>query len=73
MLAVYLALFGAKAIGVGKPLMAGITLLSTGCAYWYLSRSSRRCIDSCAGSKRIISIIWRVASSPVRFSWGVSV
>ena len=49
MLAVYLAIFGAKAVGVGKPLMAGITVLSTGCGYWCLSRSTRSCVDSCCG------------------------
>jgi predicted permease len=37
MLAVYLAIFGAKAVGIGKPLMAGITLFSAGGGYWYLS------------------------------------
>lgn len=49
MLAVYLAIFGAKAVGVGKPLMAGITALSTGCGYWCLSRRAvqGRCIDGC--------------------------
>ena len=49
MLGVYLALFGAKALGVGKPLMAGITLLSTGCGYWCLSRRFAQggCTDSC--------------------------
>lgn len=49
MLAVYLAIFGAKAVGVGKPLMAGITLLSTGGGYWCLSRRAAqgRCMDSC--------------------------
>ena len=38
MLAVYLSIFGAKALGVGKPLMALVTLLSTGCGYYWLSR-----------------------------------
>ena len=49
MLGVYLALFGAKALGAGKPLMAGITLLSTGCGYWCLSRRSAKgvCVDAC--------------------------
>jgi hypothetical protein len=47
MLGVYLALFGAKALGAGKPLMAGITLLSTGCGYWCLSRrfAMGGCVD----------------------------
>lgn len=49
MLGVYLALFGAKALGVGKPLMAGITLLSTACGYWVLSRRFAKggCVESC--------------------------
>ena len=38
MLAVYLSIFGAKALGVGKPLMAVVTLLSTGGGYYWLSR-----------------------------------
>lgn len=51
MLGVYLALFGAKALGAGKPLMAGITLLSTGCGYWCLSRRFSRggCVNDCCG------------------------
>lgn len=39
MLGIYAGLFGAKALGVGKPLMSLITLLSVGFGYWYLSRS----------------------------------
>jgi hypothetical protein len=38
MLAVYVSLFGAKALGVGKPLTALVTLVSVGCGYWCLSR-----------------------------------
>ena len=38
MLGVYLALFGAKFLGAGKPLMALVTLLSVGCGCWCLSR-----------------------------------
>ena len=38
MLGIYLGLFGAKALGVGKPLMAIITALSVGWGYWYLRR-----------------------------------
>ena len=45
MLGVYLSLFGAKALGVGKPLMAVIALLSTGCGYVILSRRFAK--DSC--------------------------
>jgi hypothetical protein len=50
MLAVYLSLFGAKALGLGKPLMALVTLFSVSCGYWCLSRRFARksvCIDNC--------------------------
>ena len=51
MLGVYLGLFGAKALGVGKPLMALVSLLSVSGGYWYLTRRLKRklCKDgSCA-------------------------
>lgn len=56
MLGIYAALFGAKAFGVGKPLMALVTLLSVGFGYWYLARRLARigCSDSsckCNASK----------------------
>lgn len=38
MLGVYLGLFGAKALGIGKPLMALVTVISVGWGYCYLSR-----------------------------------
>jgi hypothetical protein len=50
MLAVYLSLFGVKALGLGKPLMALVTLVSVSCGYWCLSRRfarGRACIDNC--------------------------
>jgi hypothetical protein len=50
MLAVYVSLFGAKALGVGKPLTALVTLVSVGCAYCCLSRSPPErgaCADPC--------------------------
>ena len=50
MLAVYLSLFGAKALGLGKPLMALVTLVSVSCGYWYFSRCLARgstCMDDC--------------------------
>ena len=49
MLGVYLALFGAKFLGAGKPLMAAVTLLSVGCGYWCLSRRFARggCAEEC--------------------------
>lgn len=42
MLAVYLGIFGAKALGAGKPLMAAVTAVSCGCGYWCLSRRLAR-------------------------------
>ena len=42
MLTVYLSLFGAKALGLGKPLMALVTLVSVSCGYWCLSRRLAR-------------------------------
>jgi hypothetical protein len=42
MLAVYLSLFGAKALGLGKSLTALITLASVSCGYWCLSRRFAR-------------------------------
>ena len=49
MLGVYMGIFGAKALGAGKPLMAVITLLSTGCGYRCLSRRFAKggCVDEC--------------------------
>jgi len=56
MLGVYAGIFGAKALGVGKPLMAFVTVLSVGGGYWYLSRqlSKVSCSDgncACNNSK----------------------
>lgn len=54
MLGVYLSIFGAKALGVGKPLMALVTLLSTGFGYIYLTsrKGWKICTDtSCKGSE----------------------
>jgi hypothetical protein len=53
MLAVYVSLFGAKALGVGKPLTALVTLVSVGCGYWCLSRRPPErgaCADACCSS-----------------------
>lgn len=49
MLAIYLSLFGAKVLGLTKPLTALITLVSVGCGYWCLSRRFSRgeCVDAC--------------------------
>jgi hypothetical protein len=50
MLGIYATLFGMKAAGVAKPLIAAITVLSIGGSFWYLSRSgSRSCSDSRCG------------------------
>jgi hypothetical protein len=53
MLAVYIALFGAQAVGIGKPLTAFVTLASVGCGYWCLSRRLARgsvCSDTCCSA-----------------------
>lgn len=42
MLGVYLALFGAKALGIGKPLMALVTFLSVSIGFFVLSRRFTR-------------------------------
>ena len=49
MLPIYVALFGANALGFTKPLIAAITLLFVSCAYWCLARRLKQsgCIDSC--------------------------
>lgn len=59
MLGVYLGVFGAKALGIGKPLMAAVSALSVGWGYWYLRRkSATSCCDkncgctSASGSER---------------------
>lgn len=48
MLAIYAGLFGAKALGIGKPLMALFTALSVGAGHRYLSRrlATIGCSDS---------------------------
>ncbi len=55
MLAVYLGIFGAKALGIGKPLMALVSLISVDVGYWYLSRRARKeiCLDSSCACHRI--------------------
>jgi hypothetical protein len=50
MLGVYLGLFGAKALGFGKPLIAAFTALSVGWGYWYLRRKlATTCCDKNCG------------------------
>ncbi len=48
LLGVYLGIFGARALGIGKPLMAFVSLISVGVGYWYLSQRARKeiCLDS---------------------------
>jgi hypothetical protein len=50
MLAVYVSLFGARALGVGKPLTALVTLVSVGCGYWCLSRRLADCGVCCSSA-----------------------
>jgi hypothetical protein len=46
MLPIYVSLFGSKAAGIGKPLMALISLTSIGGGYWYVVRRSEcNCTD----------------------------
>jgi hypothetical protein len=68
MLAVYLGLFGAKALGIGKPLTALVTLVSVGCGYWCLSRRFARgeCIDACYSPARSSSETVPMGSREVR-------
>lgn len=47
MLGVYLGLFGAKALGIGKPLMAAITTASVIWGRWYLRRQLTCSEKSC--------------------------
>ena len=49
MLGVYLGLFGAKALGIGKPLMTVVTVISVGWGYWYLSRRAYKGLCTDAG------------------------
>ncbi len=46
MLSLWLGLFGAKALGLTKPLVAAVTALSVGCGYLCLRKPSR-CRDCC--------------------------
>ena len=66
MLAVYLSIFGAKALGVGKPSTALVTLLSTGCGYYWLSRrmGNRNPHRGAAACRRGPSCCSHAASSP---------
>jgi hypothetical protein len=50
MLAVYVSLFGSRALGVGKPLTALVTLVSVSCGYWCLSRRHADCGVCCSSA-----------------------
>jgi hypothetical protein len=50
MLAVYVSLFGSRALGVGKPLTALVTLITVGCVYWCLSRRLADCGVCCSSA-----------------------
>lgn len=47
MLGVYASMFGAHALGVGKPLMAGVSFLSVLGGVWYLRRKQRSVCPPC--------------------------
>jgi hypothetical protein len=68
MLAVYLSLFGAKALGLGKPLTALVTLASVSCGYWCLSRRFARggvCVDACCSAEGTPPEIAGIARSKI--------
>lgn len=67
MLAIYLGLFGAKVLGLAKPLIALITFISVSCGYWCLSRRFARgkCIDTCCSPAERPSKAVRTSSSGV--------
>lgn len=56
MLTVYLALFGAQALGLGKPLTALMTLASVSFAYWRLSRRFARGDACCSPTNTSLEI-----------------
>ncbi len=68
MLGIYLGVFGAKALGIGKPLMALVSLLSVGVGYWYLSRRARKelCLDSSCACYSLSSEQGTLASSETK-------
>ncbi|MBI5706424.1 MAG: hypothetical protein HZC36_05485 [Armatimonadetes bacterium] len=49
MLGVYASMFGAKALGVGKPIMLGVTVLSVLGGWLYMRR---KCPSPCCGAER---------------------
>lgn len=52
MLAVWLGLFGAKAVGLAKPVVAGVTALSVvGGYFWMRRRGPACCAGSCAAEE----------------------
>jgi hypothetical protein len=69
MLPIYVSLFGSKAAGVGKPLMALISLISIGAGYLYiLRRPECNCTDPtiCSSSQKSGSVSAKQPTSSVR-------
>lgn len=48
MLPIYLGLFGSKFLGVTKPLVFGLTVLSVAGGWWWLERRAKKCAPCCA-------------------------
>lgn len=46
LLIIYLSLFGSKALGLAKPIVAGVTTLSVAGGYFLLTRKSKVCCDT---------------------------
>lgn len=67
MLAIYLGLFGAKVLGLAKPLTALVTLISVSCGYWCLSRrfAQGKCVDACCSPNERLSKAVRTGRSEV--------
>ncbi|GBC99663.1 hypothetical protein HRbin17_02192 [bacterium HR17] len=57
MLSVWLGLFGAKALGLTKPLVALVTALSVGCGFLWLRRQS--CCPDCCQRQEVKSDVAR--------------
>ena len=49
MLPIYLGLFGSKFLGVTKPLVFGLTVLSVAGGWWWMERRSRKTASCCEG------------------------
>ena len=68
MLPIYISIFGSQAAGVGKPLMALISLLSIGGGYLYVRRTACHCADpeTCPFLEKSSTASSRQNSSPVQ-------